>query len=70
MSERGYAGLSRICTDNFDFLLDSGKLGPKEKELYQMVSADMEDYVAAESLNALSNLLMLHYGKKSDHPAG
>ena len=29
-----------------------------------MVSADMEDYVAAESLNALSNLLMLHYGKK------
>ncbi len=59
--------ICRIIADlyrQFDFLLDSGKLGPKEKELYQMVSADMEDYVAAESLNALSNLLMLHYGKK------
>ena len=59
--------ICRIIADlyrQFDFLLDGGKLGPKEKELYQMVSADMEDYVAAESLNALSNLLMLHYGKK------
>ena len=57
----------RIIADlyrQFEFLSDSGKLSQKEKELYQLVSADMEDYVAAESLNALSSLLMRHYGKK------
>lgn len=40
--------ICRIIADlyrQFDFLLDSGKLGPKGKELYQMVSADMEAYV-------------------------
>ena len=59
--------ICRIIADlyrQFDFLSDSEKLSPKEKELYQAVSADMDDYVAAESLNALSNLLMRHYGKK------
>ncbi len=59
--------ICRILSDlyrQFDFLWNSEKLTPREKELYQAVSDDMEDYVAAESLNALSNLLMRHYGKK------
>lgn len=59
--------ICRIIADlyrQFEFLMDSEKLSGKEKELYQAVSVDMEDYVAAESLNALSNLLMRHYGKK------
>ena len=59
--------ICRILSDlyrQFDFLWNSEKLTPREKELYQAVSDDMEDYVAAESLNALSNLLMRYYGKK------
>ncbi len=59
--------ICRIIADlyrQFDFLPDSGKLSGKDKELYQIVSTDMEDYVAAESLNALAGLLTRHYGKK------
>lgn len=59
--------ICQIITDlynKFDFLPDSGVLNEKEKELYRKVSADMEDYVAADSLNALSNYLMKYYGKK------
>ncbi len=60
----------RICQiikdlyNQFDFLVDSGKLNNSEKEAYHKISADMEDYVAADSLNALSNYLMRYYGKK------
>ena len=60
----------RICQiikdlyNQFDFLVDSGKLNDSEKEAYQKISADMEDYIAADSLNALSNYLMRYYGKK------
>ncbi len=60
----------RICQiikdlyNQFDFLVDSGKLNNSEKEAYHNISADMEDYVAADSLNALSNYLMRYYGKK------
>ncbi|MCM1539889.1 MAG: ATP-binding protein [Blautia sp.] len=50
--------------NKFDFLLDSGKLNEKEKEFYQQVSVNMEDYIASESLNALSNYIMRYYGKK------
>ena len=50
--------------NRYDFLLDSGKLNEKEKELYQKVSADMEDYIASDSLNMLSDYLMRYYGKK------
>ena len=59
--------ICRIIADlyrQFDFLLDSEKLNERDRELYRIVSVDMEDYVAAESLNALSSLLMRHYGKK------
>ncbi|MDE5952426.1 MAG: ATP-binding protein [Acetatifactor sp.] len=60
----------RICQiikdlyNKFDFLVDSGKLNDSEKEAYHKISADMEDYIAADSLNALSNYLMRYYGKK------
>ena len=50
--------------NQFDFLVDSGKLNDSEVEAYHRISADMEDYIAADSLNALSNYLMRYYGKK------
>ena len=59
--------ICQIVTDlynQFDFLPGSGKLNAREKEQYQKVSPDMEEYVAADSLNALSNYLMRYYGKK------
>ena len=59
--------ICQIITDlynQFDFLVDSGKLNDNEKEAYQKISADMEDYIAADSLNALSRYLMRYYGKK------
>lgn len=51
--------------NEFDFLVDSGKLNAREKEQYLKVLPEMEDYVAADSLNALSNYLMRYYGKKA-----
>ena len=60
----------RICQiikdlyNRFDFLVDSGKLNESEREAYQKISADMEDYIAADSLSALSNYLMRYYGRK------
>lgn len=60
----------RICqsiTDlynQFDFLLDSDKLNDGEKERYRNVSAEMEEYIAVDSLNVLSDYLMRYYGKK------
>lgn len=60
----------RICEiimdlfNQFDFLVDSGKLSDNEKETYQKILADMEDYIAANALNVLSNYLMRYYGKK------
>lgn len=59
--------ICQIITDlynKYDFLLESEKLNENEKEFYRRVSADMEDYVAADSLNALSNYLMKYYGKR------
>jgi len=59
--------ICQIITDlynKYDFLLDSGKLNEKEKEFYDKVSAEMEEYMAADSINALSNFLMRYYGKK------
>ena len=50
--------------NKYSFLLDSGKLNENEKKLYLKVSAEMEDYIATDSLNALSDYLMRYYGKK------
>ena len=48
----------------FHFLSDSDKLNESEKRSFYKVSDDMEDYIAANSLNLLSNCLMKYYGKK------
>ena len=50
--------------NQFDFLADSDKLNEKEKAFYQEISADMENFVAVDSLNVLSSYLMKYYGKK------
>ena len=51
--------------DKYKFLLHVDRLmSEKEKELFNEVSWEMEDSVAAMSLNMLSKLLMKHYGKK------
>ncbi len=50
--------------NKYDFLLESSHLNEKEKKTYKNVSADMENNLAANSLNALSDYLMRYYGKK------
>ena len=59
--------ICQIITDlynKFDFLLESDVLNENEKISYRKVSADMEDFLAAGSLNALSDYLMRYYRKK------
>ncbi|MDE7272728.1 MAG: ATP-binding protein [Lachnospiraceae bacterium] len=51
--------------DQYSFLLgEDGLMNEKEKELFNAVSRDMDEDVAAMSLNMLCKLLMKHYGKK------
>ena len=50
--------------NKFDFVLDTDLLNENEKAMYRKVSADMEDYVASDSLKNLSDYLMRYYGKK------
>lgn len=50
--------------NRYDFLLESGLLNENEKRLYKSISADMEDYLASDSLNMLCDYLMRYYGKK------
>ena len=71
IKETSYSDARKMICQNitklynqFDFLMDSGKLNEKEKEFYRKVSADMENYVAVDSLNALSSYLMKYFGKK------
>ena len=47
-----------------DFLLESGELNEREKEYYQKVTTDMEEYIATDSLGVLSDFLSRYYGKK------
>lgn len=60
----------RICQnirrlyDKYDFLLDGNCLRDGEKELYHKISAEMEDYLAVDSLKYLSDYLSRYYGKK------
>ncbi len=60
----------RICQiiaaayDEYEFLMDSGKLTEREREQYRRVCVDMEDYVATNALNMLSGYLARYYGKK------
>ena len=48
----------------YDFLLESGHLNENEREMYHSISVNMENYLAASSLSALSDYLMRYYGKK------
>ncbi|MBO5070866.1 MAG: AAA family ATPase, partial [Roseburia sp.] len=48
----------------YDFLLEGNLLSEREKEDFQRVSANMEDYEASFSIKALSNYLYRYYGKK------
>ncbi|WP_300661096.1 AAA family ATPase [uncultured Acetatifactor sp.] len=50
--------------NRYDFLLDGDLLNENEKEIYRKVSAEMEDYIAVNSLNALADYLTRCYGKK------
>ncbi len=50
--------------NKYDFLLKSGHLNDNECASYRQVSANMEDYMAASSLRALSDYLSRYYGKK------
>lgn len=50
--------------NKYDFLLESGYLNEDERNMYHQISANMENYLAANSLNALSDYLMRYYGQK------
>ena len=60
----------RICSiikeiyNRYDFLLNGDMLNESEKQTFQRISADMEDYEASGALKALSNYLYRYYGKK------
>ena len=54
----------RNLYNKYDFLLESGHLNEDEKKMYNQISAHMENYLAVNSLNALSDYLMRYYGKK------
>ncbi|MCM1542004.1 MAG: ATP-binding protein [Blautia sp.] len=50
--------------NQYDFLEESGKLNQREVDFIQKISADMEEYVATESLNVLTGYLYKYYGRK------
>ncbi len=51
--------------EQYNFLLNvDGLMNEQERGLFHAVSRDMDEDIAAMSLNALSKLLMRHYGKK------
>ncbi len=50
--------------NKYDFLLNGDFLNTDEKEMFQKISPCMEDYIAADSLRALSDYLGRYYGKK------
>jgi len=50
--------------NKYDFLLEGDILNAAEKELFRKISPEMEDYVASDSLRALSDYLKRYYGRK------
>lgn len=54
----------QMVYNKFDFLLQSDVLNGNEKEDFQRISADMEDYMASLSLKMLTGYLCRYYGKK------
>lgn len=63
-TRRAICRIIKECYRNFSFLLESDLLSKDEKKEFRQVSADMEDYIATDSLNTLSAYLMRYYGKK------
>lgn len=51
--------------NRYDFLLESSCLNEDEKEAYGKISAEMEEYIASDSLKCLSDYLSRYYGKKT-----
>lgn len=49
----------------FSFLLEGSALTDEEKEDFQKITVDMEDYVVSLSLQQLSEYLYRYYGKKA-----
>ena len=54
----------RDLYDRHDYLLASEQLNENEKEQFQKISAEMENYLAKGSLKALSKYLTAYYGRK------
>ena len=50
--------------NKYGFLPESGYLNTDEKEIFRKVSPEMEDYIAADSIRALSDYLGRFYGKR------
>ena len=51
--------------NKYDFLVKGDTLNEDEKKMYRSVSAEMENYMAADSLRAMPK-----YWQESDHSAG
>ena len=59
--------ICQIITELYNknnFLLEGSLLNDNEKEYFQKIAVDMEDYLVSGSLKTLSNYLMRYYGKK------
>lgn len=56
--------LIQLVYNKFDFLLKSDLLNDNEKNDFQKISPEMEDYMASLSLKMLSEYLCRYYGKK------
>ena len=54
----------RKLYNRHDFLLKSGCLNGDEKDMFRKVSAEMEDYIAADSIRMLSDYMQRYYGRK------
>lgn len=50
--------------NRYDFLLEGDLLNSKEKEFFNKVSANMEDYTAALSIQTLAGYMSRYYGRK------
>ena len=54
----------RKLYNRYDFLLESDCLNGDEKDMFRRVSAEMEDYIAADSIRMLSDYMQRYYGRK------
>ncbi len=50
--------------NKYDFLLEGDYLNPAEKELFHKISPEMENYIASDSIRALTDYLGRYYGRK------